>query len=116
MSENIGSHAESRAGAAAQDASAAGERADIGSFIDDVLEMLSDAREGGQEELVKLRERVRHGARRFKQSAVEGQRQVRAAAGRAAEQADEYAHENPWQVAAIAGAVGLLVGVLISRR
>jgi ElaB/YqjD/DUF883 family membrane-anchored ribosome-binding protein len=92
------------------------ERGEIGEFVDEVLAMLSDAKDGGQEQLSRLRERVQSGAQRLKTSAVEGQRQVRAAAGRAAEQADEYAHENPWQVAAIAGAVGLLVGVLISRR
>ena len=34
-------------------------------------------------------------------------------AGRAA---DTYVHENPWQAVGIAAGVGLLVGMLISRR
>ncbi|MDR2216388.1 MAG: hypothetical protein LBE59_11195 [Nevskiaceae bacterium] len=91
-------------------------RGDIADFVEEVLEMLSDARDGGQEELSRLRERVQDGAQRLKASAYERQQQVRAAAGKAAEHADEYAHDNPWQVAAIAGAVGLLLGVLIARR
>jgi ElaB/YqjD/DUF883 family membrane-anchored ribosome-binding protein len=30
--------------------------------------------------------------------------------------ADEYAHDQPWKVAALAGLAGLVVGLLISRR
>lgn len=125
MNENIHSRAEHLAGAARDAAveagrsgkrAAAGARGDIGEFVDEILSLLSDARDGGQEELGKLRSRVQEGAQRLKDTALERQQQVREAAGRAAEQADDYAHENPWQVAAIAGAVGLLLGVLISRR
>jgi ElaB/YqjD/DUF883 family membrane-anchored ribosome-binding protein len=29
---------------------------------------------------------------------------------------DEYVHEHPWRAIGIAGAVGLLVGMLIARR
>jgi ElaB/YqjD/DUF883 family membrane-anchored ribosome-binding protein len=125
MKESIGTSAEHLAGAvhdAAADLgrtgrrAAAGARNDIGDFVEEVLGMLSEARSGGQEEVSRLRERVHDGAQRLKGAAVERQEQLRAAAGKAAEQADDFAHENPWQVAAIAGAVGLLLGVLISRR
>jgi ElaB/YqjD/DUF883 family membrane-anchored ribosome-binding protein len=34
----------------------------------------------------------------------------------AAKATDEYVHENPWRAIAIGGGVGLLVGLLISRR
>lgn len=34
----------------------------------------------------------------------------------AAKATDEYVHENPWRSIAIGGAVGLLLGVVISRR
>jgi ElaB/YqjD/DUF883 family membrane-anchored ribosome-binding protein len=34
----------------------------------------------------------------------------------AAKVTDEYVHENPWRSIAIGGAVGLLLGVVISRR
>lgn len=125
MKEGSETRAEHLAGAARETAAELGRagrraassaRSDIGDFVDEVLAMLSDARDGGQEEIARLRERVHDGAQRFKESASERQQQIREAAGRAADQADDYAHENPWQVAAIAGAVGLLLGVLISRR
>jgi ElaB/YqjD/DUF883 family membrane-anchored ribosome-binding protein len=34
----------------------------------------------------------------------------------AAKATDEYVHENPWQAVGIGAAVGVLVGLLISRR
>ena len=34
----------------------------------------------------------------------------------AAASADEYVRENPWQVVGVAAGVGLLLGLLISRR
>jgi ElaB/YqjD/DUF883 family membrane-anchored ribosome-binding protein len=34
----------------------------------------------------------------------------------AARQTDEYVHDHPWQVIGVASAVGLLLGMLISRR
>lgn len=34
----------------------------------------------------------------------------------AAAATDRYAHENPWQTAALAAGVGLLIGVLIGRK
>lgn len=91
-------------------------RSDIGDFIDEVLELLSGARDRGQEDLSELRERVMGSAQRLKEGAAKGQRELRAAAESAAEKADDFAHENPWQVAGIAAVLGLAVGVLISRR
>ncbi len=87
-------------------------RSEIGSFVDEVLELLSGARDRGQEELSELRERVKDSAQRLKEGAAIGQRELRAAA----EKADDFAHENPWQVAGIAAVLGLALGVLISRR
>jgi ElaB/YqjD/DUF883 family membrane-anchored ribosome-binding protein len=34
----------------------------------------------------------------------------------AAQQVNEEAHEHPWKVAAIAGGVGLLLGILLGRK
>jgi ElaB/YqjD/DUF883 family membrane-anchored ribosome-binding protein len=33
-----------------------------------------------------------------------------------AREADEYVHDNPWQAITVAGVVGLVVGLLMSRR
>jgi ElaB/YqjD/DUF883 family membrane-anchored ribosome-binding protein len=91
-------------------------RGEVGSFVDEVLELLSGARDRGQEDLAELRQRVQDSAQRIKETAAKGQRELRAAAESAAKQADDFAHENPWQVAGIAAVLGLALGVLISRR
>jgi ElaB/YqjD/DUF883 family membrane-anchored ribosome-binding protein len=96
--------------------SAAGARNEIGDFVDEVLELLGGARNWEQEELVQLRKRLHGSAERLKDGAQKGQRELRAAAESAAATADDYAHDNPWQVAAVAAAVGVVLGVLISRR
>jgi ElaB/YqjD/DUF883 family membrane-anchored ribosome-binding protein len=91
-------------------------RNEVGEFVDEVLELLSGARDRGQEDLAELRERVKGSAHRLKEGALKGQAELRAAAESAAASADDYAHENPWQLAAIAAVVGLALGVMISRR
>lgn len=95
---------------------AGGARDQIGDFVDEVLELLGDAKDRKKEELSQLRERVQGSAQRLKEGAMKSQAELRAAAETAAAKADDYAHENPWQLAAIAAVVGLAVGVLISRR
>jgi ElaB/YqjD/DUF883 family membrane-anchored ribosome-binding protein len=37
-------------------------------------------------------------------------------AGEAARATDAYVHENPWQAVAVAGAVGLIAGLIVGRR
>jgi ElaB/YqjD/DUF883 family membrane-anchored ribosome-binding protein len=91
-------------------------RTQIGDFVDEVLELLGDARDWKKDELSQLRDRVHGSAQRLKEGAQQKQAQLQAAAESAASRADDYAHENPWQLAAIAAAVGIALGVLISRR
>jgi ElaB/YqjD/DUF883 family membrane-anchored ribosome-binding protein len=91
-------------------------RSEVGAFVDEVLELLSGARDRGQEDLSELRERVKGSAERLKEGATKTQRELRAAAESAAEKADDFAHENPWQLAGIAAVLGLALGVMISRR
>jgi ElaB/YqjD/DUF883 family membrane-anchored ribosome-binding protein len=106
MKETIGSRGEQLADA----------RSELGDFVDEVLELLSGARDRGQEELSELRERVKGSAQRLKEGAQKSQAELRAAAESAASRADDYAHENPWQLAGIAAVLGLAIGVMISRR
>ena len=47
-------------------------------------------------------------------SELEGEAVDRAKA--AARWSDDYVHENPWQVIGVAAAVGLVIGMLMSRR
>nr|WP_295079272.1 DUF883 family protein [uncultured Roseateles sp.] len=70
------------------------------------------AGEGASELRAKVQaslDRAKHNLADLQEAAVERAR----AAGRAT---DAYVHENPWQSIGLAAGVGLLLGMLISRR
>jgi len=90
-------------------------RDEIDEFVEEMLELLADAGDRGKEDLAGLRSRLQGRAQSLKESALKGQADLRAAAESAAIRADDYAHENPWQVAAAAGAAGIVLGMLLSR-
>ena len=60
----------------------------------------------------RARESLQQARSRLKEAEGEAVEHVRAAAATA----DEYVRENPWQVVGVAAGVGLLLGLLISRR
>jgi ElaB/YqjD/DUF883 family membrane-anchored ribosome-binding protein len=66
---------------------------------------IEDARERATDSLRSARERI---------SALEDE--VLGKARDAARQTDRYVRDNPWQSVGIAAGVGLILGVLISRR
>ena len=68
-------------------------------------ETLAGVRARAQESLTKLRER-----------ASDAQAAVTFRARAAANATDAYVHESPWEAIALAGGVGLLIGVLVARR
>jgi ElaB/YqjD/DUF883 family membrane-anchored ribosome-binding protein len=91
-------------------------RDEIDEFVDEMIDLLSGARDRGKEDLTDLRATLQGRAQRLKEGALKGQADLRAAAESAAARADEYAHENPWQAIAAAGAVGIVLGMLLGRR
>jgi ElaB/YqjD/DUF883 family membrane-anchored ribosome-binding protein len=66
---------------------------------------IQEARAKAQESIAVARERLidleKSAMRRARELAVEG---------------DEYVHENPWTAVGVAAGVGVLLGVLVSRR
>jgi len=53
---------------------------------------------------------------RAKQQFMAWEKQGAECAREAAQQADQFVHEKPWQAVGIAAAVGLVAGLLIGRR
>ena len=89
---------------------------DLRNVIHDAEELLKLTAGDVGNEAVALRERVkarlldaRHSLLGLQESAVERAKE----AGR---KADDYVHDHPWQAIGIAGAVGVVVGLLIGRR
>ncbi len=90
--------------------------ADLRNVIHDAEDLLKlTADEAGTEALA-LRERVRARLLEAKDSLVHLQESAVEHAKEAGRKADDYVHDHPWQAIGVAGAVGVLVGLLIGRR
>ena len=84
-------------------------RAELKSLSDTLEEVLSSSGEKSKEELSKIRSKAEQA---LKQSRYRLAKQTRVAAARA----DEYVRENPWTGVGIGAAIGVVLGVLLSRR
>jgi len=99
------------------------DRVSADQLMDDLTTLIRDAESllkataaetGGKVAEVRARaeESVRQARARLAGMEEEALARVRAAAG----EADQYIRGNPWQAVGIAAAVGLVLGLLISRR
>ncbi|RCW97094.1 MULTISPECIES: YqjD family protein [Kosakonia] len=91
-------------------------RAELKSLADTLEEVLSNSSDKSKEELSKLRTKAEQALRdsrhRLGETGDALARQTREAAART----DEYVRENPWASVGIGAAVGVVLGVLLSRR
>ena len=90
--------------------------ADIKAVITDAEEMLSATADQAGEKIAKLRARVQVRLSEAKVRLVEAEEVLIAKTRAAAKAADAYVHESPWTAVGIAAGVGVLVGLLFSRR
>ncbi|BCU54005.1 MULTISPECIES: DUF883 family protein [Enterobacter] len=91
-------------------------RAELKSLTDTLEEVLNTSGSKSKEELSKLRskaERALHESRhRLGETSDIIAKQTREAAGKA----EDYVRENPWTGVGIGAAIGVVLGVLMSRR
>lgn len=92
-------------------------RAELKSLSDTLEEVLSSSGEKSKEELSKIRSKAEQALKQSRYrlgetgDAIAKQTRVTAAA-----RADEYVRENPWTGVGIGAAIGVVLGVLLSRR
>jgi ElaB/YqjD/DUF883 family membrane-anchored ribosome-binding protein len=89
---------------------------DLHQGISDAEEMLKLTASQTGEAAVHLRERVRERMVKAKAELVHLQQVTIEKAKAAGHATDVYVHENPWKSIGIAAGIGLVVGLLISRR
>jgi len=103
---------------AADQAAAARDRlaAELRSLVSDAEEMLKAASRTGNDQLNLVRERLERGVGAARDELNAFQEAALETARRTAADTNEYVHEHPWNAVGIAAAVGVLLGVLLTRR
>ncbi len=91
-------------------------RNDLKSLVRDAQALFDEAASAGGAHADELRSRASkmlddalHRAHQLQEAAIRRGRQI-------ATDTDAYVHEHPWRAIGIAGAIGVLIGMLISRR
>ncbi|ALM84739.1 YqjD family protein [Bordetella sp. N] len=84
--------------------------------LNDAEDLLREAASTTGDKAAELRERALATLKRTRETLYDVQDAVLERSRKAARATDDYVHDNPWQAIGIAGGVGLLVGLLISRR
>ncbi|QWD82790.1 DUF883 domain-containing protein [Polynucleobacter sp. MWH-P3-07-1] len=92
-------------------------------LVDDFKALISDAEalikasaEHGGEAMHSVRAKAQQTLSTAKESLSEAQDVIAEKAKEAAQEADVFVHEKPWQAVGIAAGAGLLIGLLIGRR
>ncbi len=92
-------------------------------LMQDMRVVMSDAEEllratAGQagDKVAAARERIQANLAAARERLISAEQTVVEKTKHAAKATDEYVHENPWKSVGVAAGVGLIVGMLISRR
>jgi len=90
--------------------------ADLKIVVADAEELLRATASQAGEKVGVARERIQASLASARVKLVEAERALAERTRQATKVADEYVREHPWHAVGIAAAVGLVLGVLISRR
>jgi ElaB/YqjD/DUF883 family membrane-anchored ribosome-binding protein len=77
---------------------------------------MRQAAAAGEGQAAELRDRAADALEKAQDKLDSLQRDVKRATREAAEATDHWVHQNPWSSMGVAAAVGVLLGVLVSRR
>ena len=89
---------------------------EIKSLIADVEDLIARIADLKDADVVRVRNKVQRAVDATKQSLADGVDTIRQHAQTAANTADNYVRESPWQAVGIAALVGAIVGILATRR
>lgn len=84
--------------------------------LDDAEALLREAANATGDRADELRTQALKSLRQTREALYDAQDEALAQGRRVARATDHYVHDNPWQAIGVAGLVGLLVGVLLTRR
>jgi len=89
---------------------------DLQTVVEDAEALLQATAAQTGERIDAIRTRARDSLKQAKTRLIEAEGEAVAQVREVASTTDEYVHENPWQAVGVAAGIGLLLGLLISRR
>ena len=89
---------------------------DLKIVISDAEDLLRATASTAGEKVVAAREKVQHSLERAKVKLAEVEDVIIDSGKQAARATDEYVHDHPWRAVGIAAGIGVIIGMLISRR
>jgi ElaB/YqjD/DUF883 family membrane-anchored ribosome-binding protein len=92
---------------------ASGEIKNLIADVEDLMAKIADVKDA---DVARVRGKVQRAVDATKQSLADGADTLRRQAQNAANTADDYVHDSPWQAVGIAALVGAVVGILATRR
>ncbi len=90
--------------------------ANINEFLDNVDDLTKAIKDVETPEIARVRAKVKMALSAAKSALADSASQVRGQASQITKTTDSYVRENPWQVVGIAAVVGVILGVIMSRR
>lgn len=91
-------------------------RAELKSLADTLEEVLNSSADKSKEEVSKLRSKAEQALKESRYRLGETSDALAKQTREAAARADEYVRDNPWTGVGIGAAVGVVLGVLLTRR
>ncbi|CNI49565.1 MULTISPECIES: YqjD family protein [Yersinia] len=91
-------------------------RAELKSLADTLEEVLQSSTDKPKAELDKLRAKAENALKDTRERLSETGDRIAAQTKEIADKADTYVHDNPWHGVGIGAAIGVVLGVLLSRR
>jgi ElaB/YqjD/DUF883 family membrane-anchored ribosome-binding protein len=89
---------------------------EINSFIENVEDLTNALRDVETPEIARVKAKVKIALAAAKSALADSAAQVRSQAREVSKHTDVYVRDNPWQVVGIAALIGIVVGILASRR
>jgi len=89
---------------------------EINSFIENVQDLTDALRDVETPEIARVKAKVKIALAAAKSALSDSAAQVRSQPRQASKHTDVYVRDNPWQVVGIAALIGIVVGILASRR
>lgn len=90
--------------------------ADLQRVIADAEELMVATAHQTEGKVVELRERINENLRLARHKLLDAEDAIKERTREMARATDDYVHEHPWRAVGAAAGIGLVIGMLISRR